>query len=132
MSKKVDIEGISAEISAALGGYSSRVRDVTKRNVDEVSSELVENLKRDSPVGSRTKKKYRDGWAKKEAFENANAKRVTVYNKTNGYLTSFLENGHKKARGGGRTRARPHIRANELKAIKDLERRTEQAVKNEA
>lgn len=132
MSKVVGIGKLSSQIAGELAKYNKRVRDRVKDIVDDVSTELAESVKRDSPVGSRTKKKYRNGWTATTAFENANTKRVVVHNKTNYQLTHLLEHGHDMGNKRGRARAFVHVQPNNAKAQKKLVKEIEQAVKNEA
>ena len=64
--------------------------------------------------------KYKKSWAVKTTKENANAMEVTVHSKRY-QLTHLLEFGHAK-RGGGRTRAFPHIAPAEQAGIEQLTR----------
>lgn len=120
---------ISAVIAEELQKYSEEVTDKVKQVVDDVAAELVENLKRDSPKrpGSGV---YAKSWTSKVEYEDRLMKKVRVYNSKRYQLTHLLEYGHAK-RGGGRVAGIPHIKPNEEKAIEELERRIEEAIKNE-
>ena len=120
---------ISAVIAEELQKYSEEVTDKVKQIVDDVSTELVENLKQDSPKrpGSGA---YAKSWTSKVEYEDNLIKRVRVYNSKHYQLTHLLEYGHAK-RGGGRVEGIPHIKPNEEKAIEELERRIEEAIKND-
>lgn len=132
MSKVVGIGSLSSEIVDNLTKYTDRVCNRVKNIVDDVSDELADNVKRDSPVGSRTKRKYRNGWTVTTAFENAREKRVVVHNKTNYQLTHLLENGHGMGNKRGRARAFVHIQPHRNRAKKKFLKEVEQAVKDEA
>lgn len=120
---------ISVVIAEELQKYSEEVTDKVKQIVDDVSTELVENLKQDSPKrpGSGA---YAKSWTSKVEYEDNLIKRVRVYNSKHYQLTHLLEYGHAK-RGGGRVAGIPHIKPNEEKAIEELERRIEEAIKND-
>lgn len=68
----------------------------------DLARQATTELKTTSPVGNRGR--YIKGWRHKKV-----GKRRVVYNKTDYQLTHLLEKGHAK-RGGGRTRAIPHIK----------------------
>ena len=72
--------------------------------------------------------KYKKSWAVKTTMENANAMEVTVHSRNRYQLAHLLEFGHAK-RGGGRTRAFPHIAPAEAAAAELLEREVEAALK---
>lgn len=119
------IDNIASVLADELQKYSDEVAEEAKQAVDDVSQELVENIKNDSPKKTG---KYAKGWTSKVEYEDKNNKRVRVYNKTDYQLTHLLEYGHAKA-GGGRVEGKAHIRPNEEKAIKQLEKKIEEAVK---
>lgn len=119
------VDAAVAEIVKALSDYDEEAREIIKKEIDRVAAELVEDLKRDSPdSGEARKKKYGKGWTQKTVYENTLEKRVKVYNKNAPSLTHLLERGHALRHGGrtvGSAGARPHIKANEEKAIESLE-----------
>ena len=119
------IDNIASVLADELQKYSDEVAEEAKQAGDDVSQELVENIKNDSPKKTG---KYAKGWTSKVEYEDKNNKRVRVYNKTDYQLTHLLEYGHAKA-GGGRVEGKAHIRPNEEKAIKQLEKKIEEAVK---
>ena len=80
----------------------------------------------DSPVKTG---RYKKGWKVKTEYEDAFKKSCRVYNSKRPQLTHLLEFGHAK-RGGGRTKAYPHIKKNEQKAQADLPKRIEEAIKH--
>ena len=72
--------------------------------------------------------KYKKSWAVKTTKENANAMEVTVHSKNRYQQAHLLEFVHAK-RGGGRTRAFPHIVPAEAAAAELLEQEVEKALK---
>ena len=85
--------------------------------------------KREVQAGAPVKTgKYKKSWAVKTTKENANAMEVTVHSRNRYRLAHLLEFGHAK-RGGGRTRAFPHIAPAEAAAAELLEKEVEKALK---
>ena len=121
-----NVDDLTAELMADLSQYTNEVSEAVKKAVDEVAKECKENIQADSPTKTG---KYKKGWKVKTTFEDTLQKRATVYNSTYGRLTHLLENGHALKRGG-RTRAFPHIKKNEQKAVIELEKRVKEAIKN--
>lgn len=119
------IDNIASVLADELSQYSEEVAEEVKQAVDDVSQELVENIKKDSPKKTG---KYAKGWTSKVEYESKTDKRIRVYNKTDYQLTHLLEYGHAK-QNGGRVEGKAHIRPNEEKAIKQLEKKIEEAVK---
>lgn len=123
MSKRVGIDNFASELVSLLKEYTDEVEEGMEKVKEKVAKEGAQTLKRTSPVGRRSRKKYRDGWR---------AKRVgtawVVHNATNYQLTHLLEKGH-ALRHGGRTRAFPHIAPAEEKVIKDFEKGLEKVIK---
>lgn len=119
----IKIDNIGSELAKLMQEYSSEVLNEVKAEVKKVARETVKELKETSPegVGSR-KGHYKDGWTSKTEVDTGTAISVRVHNKTKPGLTHLLEKGHAK-RGGGRTRAFPHIAEAEKKAIQEYESR---------
>jgi len=126
MARKSNPYDISAVIAEELQKYSEDVTNYVKQAVDDISAELVGNLKRDSPKQTG---EYAKSWTSKKEYEDKFVKRVRVYNSKHYQLTHLLEYGHAKI-NGGRVAAIPHIKPNEEKAIEELERRIEEAIQN--
>lgn len=129
-SRRCGPNDLSRVISEMLKEYSTAVCEKVKQSTDEVSKQLVSDIRRDSPYKT---KRYQRGWAVKPLFENQFGKRVLVCNKRSYQLTHLLEDSHQIVfRGGrvaGRTSPRPHIRPNEQKAEKELLERMKEDVK---
>lgn len=123
----VQIDDLSSAISKMLDEYCLDITEETKKNVDKVSKECNEEIKRhitfEQPTG-----KYVKAFRIKTSYEDKFNKRNTWY-VTNGQyrLTHLLENGHAKV-NGGRTRAFPHIKYGEELAKKRMEELTKEAV----
>ena len=120
MGKKIQASGLEQAIVQELQEYASICADDMKEIVDEVAMETVADLKQTSPKKSG---EYAKKWAQKLTEDKAVNRTRTVYVKKPDYRRShLLERGHAK-RGGGRTRAYPHVSPAERRAIRKLEER---------
>lgn len=117
------IDNLAKEINKQLQTYTNEVEKKVRRAEDKVTRDTASELKQTSPT-SPSGGRYADGWAKKRTEHG-----VVVYNKNRPSLTHLLEKGHAKV-SGGRTKAIPHIRPAEQRAIKDFEAAVEKAIKS--
>lgn len=113
----INVEQLAAQIAAGLTEYSDEITTKVKAAVESTSKETVSELKDTSP---RRTGAYAKDWTTKKAYEDSRSKRKTVYNKDHYQISHLLEYGHAK-RGGGRVEGRPHIKAAEERAKKQLE-----------
>lgn len=114
-----NINNLSSEIAEQVALYTREVKEEIEAAKQEVSKELVNNLKRDSPKKTGD---YQKGWRiKKDKKSNK------IHNKTDYQLTHLLEKGHAK-RNGGRVNPEVHIRPNEERAVKEFESRIKGAI----
>ena len=103
--------------------------DLATEDMKAAVKKAGKKAKSDVQAGALVKTgKYKKSWAVKTTKENANAIEVTVHSKNRYQLAHLLEFGHAK-RGGGRTRAFPHIATAEEAAAELLEREVEAALK---
>lgn len=119
MSKKIELKDFQKAIIDNLREYSNEVVAESKKQVQQVGKETVNQLKETSPKRSGD---YAKDWKMKKAFENANEIRVQVYNAHHYQLTHLLEYGHAK-KNGGRVEAIPHIRPAEQAAAEKLDKK---------
>lgn len=119
----INVNNLASEFQQILDGYTSDITQKTYVVVEEVGEETKKELGQSSPTGNRKKKKYKKSWKVKR-----NKKDHVVVHNTEYRLTHLLEKGHAK-RGGGRTRAFPHIKPAEQKAIQNLIAGIEQVVR---
>ncbi|KON86608.1 prophage pi2 protein 37 [Sporosarcina globispora] len=119
----VSIDNLTSEIIQHLRMYEQEVREEVEVSKEEVSKELVSQLKQ-HPSPKLTGD-YRKGWRAKRV-----GNKFIIHNKTDYRLTHLLENGHVMA-GGGRAEAIPHIRPAELEAISEFLRRIERAIEGQ-
>lgn len=112
----IKIDKLSDEIMKGLIEYKDLVADDVKSIVKKVGNDTKNEIKNNAPKRTGA---YKKSWSVTITKENSNALTVTVHSKNRYRLTHLLEKGHAK-RGGGRTKAIPHIGPAEEKAIKEL------------
>lgn len=124
----INISDLAEEVIRALEGYTERIAEEIPKVCEEVAKECVKELKQTSPKQSGN---YAKSWAYKKQVGGRNrAVTFVVHNKKHYRLTHLLEKGHAK-RGGGRTRAMPHIAQAESRAMALLGDKILEAIANE-
>ena len=121
---KLRLDGIEVAIGKELSGYQKSVTEIVKEACKETAEECLKDIKAASP---RKTGEYRRGWKLKEEANNALRVSYVIKNTTKPHLTHLLEKGHAK-RGGGRTKAVPHIAPAEESAVKQLESDIKKAI----
>ena len=111
-------DGLYDAIGRILDGYAEDVSESLDVAADQLTNELLEDIKADSPAHhgklrrkgkDRISGTYRRSWKRKRING-----RFVIYNTQYG-LTYLLENGHALKRGGrtiGKVTPHPHILAN--------------------
>ena len=119
------IDQMSHVIMEGLQEYADLATEDMKAAVKKAGNKAKSDVQAGAPVMTG---KYKKSWAVKTTKENANAMEVTVHSRNRYQLAHLLEFGHAK-RGGGRTRAFPHIAPAEAAAAELLEKEVEKALK---
>ena len=119
------VDQMAHVIMEGLQEYADLATEDMKAAVKKAGNKAKSDVQAGAPVRTG---KYKKSWAVKTTKENANAMEVTVHSKNRYQLAHLLEFGHAK-RGGGRTRAFPHIVSAEEAAAELLEREVEAALK---
>ena len=119
------IDQMAHVIMEGLQEYADLATEDMKAAVKKAGNKAKSDVQAGAPVMTG---KYKKSWVVKTTKENANAMEVTVHSKNRYQLAHLLEFGHAK-RGGGRTRAFPHIAPAEEAAAELLEREVEAALK---
>ena len=119
------IDQMSHVIMEGLQEYADLATEDMKAAVKKAGNKAKSDVQAGAPVMTG---KYKKSWVVKTTKENANAMEVTVHSRNRYQLAHLLEFGHAK-RGGGRTRAFPHIAPAEEAAAELLEREVEAALK---
>ena len=122
---RVRIDQMAHVIMEGLQEYADLATDDMKAAVKKAGDEAKKDVQAGAPVKSG---KYKKSWTVKTTKENSNSLEVTVHSRNRYQLAHLLEFGHAK-RGGGRTRAFPHIAPAEAKAAELLEKEVERALK---
>ena len=119
------VDQMAHVIMEGLQEYADLATEDMKAAVKKAGNKAKSDVQAGAPVRTG---KYKKSWAVKTTKENANAMEVTVHYKNRYQLAHLLEFGHAK-RGGGRTRAFPHIAPAEAAAAELLEQEVERALK---
>ncbi len=122
---RVKIDQMAHVIMEGLQEYADLATDDMKAAVKKAGNEAKKDVQDGAPVKSG---RYKKSWTVKTTKENSNSLEVTVHSKNRYQIAHLLEFGHAK-RGGGRTRAFPHIAPAEQKAAELLEKEVEAALK---
>lgn len=117
------VSQMATVIMEGLQDYADLATEDLKAAVKKAGNETKKDIQANAPEKTGA---YKKSWAVKTTRETSNAMEVTVYSRNRYQLAHLLEFGHAK-RGGGRTRAFPHIAPAEEKAAQTLEREVEAA-----
>lgn len=119
MAVKISYHDLGSEIVKQISGACSYASDVVDAAAEEVSEDIVKELKTISPELSG---KYKKSWDYKKIGYCS----YKVYNKKHYRLTHLLEKAH-ALRNGGRSKAIPHIAPTEKKYIGKFRKKVEEA-----
>ena len=124
-SDRVKIDGMAAAIMKGLEEYAEVATSDLKASVRKAGSNVRKDIQANAPKKTGA---YSKSWSVKTTKETSNTLELTVYSPKKYQLAHLLEFGHAK-RGGGRTKAQPHIATAEEAGIKKLEEEIERALK---
>ena len=123
----IQIGQLADAISKELTLYSEAITEGIKQVVDDVSEDLLQNTRAGAPEESG---KYKRAISIKTVYESPTERRKRWFVKAPRHtLPHLLEKPH-KTRNGGTSRAFPHIKENEEKAVKDFESKVEGVIKS--
>ena len=117
MRQTIRIEQLADTVMKGLENYAKLAADDLKADVQKAGKTVKQQIESTAPKKTG---KYAKSWAVKKTRETSDSIRVVVYSKRY-QLTHLLEFGH-AMRGGGRTRAFPHIAPAEQAGIEQLAR----------
>ena len=122
---RVKIDQMAHVIMEGLQEYADLATEDLKKAVKKAGDEAKKDIQNNAPVKTGA---YKKSWTVKTTKETSNAMEVVVHSRNRYQLAHLLEFGHAK-RGGGRTKAIPHIAPAEQRAAEILEREVEAALK---
>ena len=117
--RTIEPADFSDTMNELLDMYGAEVASVTAITADTVSKEARDRLKTAGTFEDRTGR-YRRGW-RATLRKSRLSVEARVYNQTDYRLTHLLEFGH-QMRGGGRSKAFPHIAEVNDWAIREFEK----------
>ena len=123
---RVKIDNMAAEIMKGLDEYAKLTTSDLKSAVRQAGTNVKKDIQANAPKKTGA---YSKSWSVKATKETSNSLELTVYSPKKYQLAHLLEFGHAK-RGGGRTKAQPHISPAEEAAIKQLESDIERALRS--
>ncbi len=113
------IADLSKEIEKELTLQMETSTKAVKQAIKETATEVKNDIAEHAPVGRSGR--YAKSWRTRKTGETLTSVTYTVYAGKDGYsLAHLLEFGHAK-RGGGRTRAKPHIKNAEERGALSVE-----------
>lgn len=113
----VTVDNLAEEIMKGLTEYKNLATADMKTAVRKAGRSVKKDIQANAPKKTGA---YSKSWTIKTTKETSESLELTVHSPKKYQLAHLLEKGHAK-RGGGRTKAIPHIAPAEEKAAKDLE-----------
>ena len=113
---RVKIDQMAHVIMDGLQEYADLATEDLKKAVKKAGDEAKKDIQVNAPVKTGA---YKKSWTVKTTKETSNAMEVVVHSRNRYQLAHLLEFGHAK-RGGGRTRAFPHIEPAEQAGMEQL------------
>ena len=123
---RVKIDQMAHVIMEGLQEYADLATDDLKKAVKKAGDQAKKDIQNNAPVKTGA---YKKSWTVKTTKETSNAMEVVVHSKNRYQLAHLLEFGHAK-RGGGRTKAIPHIAPAEEAAQEELMKDIERGLKS--
>ena len=124
----VTVDNLAAEIMKGLTEYKDLATADMKTAVRKAGKSVKKDIQANAPKKTGA---YSKSWTVKTTKETSESLELTVYSPKKYQLAHLLEKGHAK-RGGGRTKAIPHIAPAEEKGISQLERDIERDIRKES
>ena len=122
MGQTIRIDELADTVMKGLKEYAQLAADDLKEDVKKAGKTVKQQIESTAP---RKTGKYAKSWTVKKTRETSDSIQVVVHSKNRYQLAHLLEHGHAK-RGGGRTRAFPHIapaeQAGTEQLLKDIAR----------
>lgn len=113
----VSVDNLASEIMKGLMEYKDLATADMKTAVRKAGGTIKKDIQANAPKKTGA---YSKSWTVKTTKETSESLELTVCSPKKYQLAHLLEKGHAK-RGGGRTKAMPHIAPAEESAVKELE-----------
>ena len=120
----VKIDNVASEIMKGLTEYKDLATADMKTAVRKAGRTVKQDIQANAPKKTGA---YSKSWTVKTTKETSESLELTVCSPKKYQLAHLLEKGHAK-RGGGRTKAQPHIAPAEQNAVKQLESNIKRAL----
>ena len=126
MGRKVGVDGLSDAVMKELEDYAKVIDTDMREAVTKAGQTVRKDISASAPKRYGT---YSKSWSTKKTKQTSRSLEVTVYSRNRYQLAHLLEHGHAK-RGGGRTRAFPHIAPAEERGVQQLEEDIKRSLRN--
>lgn len=120
----VQIDNLASEVMKGLMEYKDLVTSDMKVAVRKAGRSVKKDIQANAPKKTGA---YSKSWKVSTTKETSESLELTVHSPKKYQLAHLLEKGHAK-RGGGRTKAVPHIAPAEKSAVKQLESDIKKAI----
>lgn len=120
----VQIDNLASEVMKGLMEYKDLVTSDMKVAVRKAGRSVKKDIQANAPKKTGA---YSKSWKVSTTKETSESLELTVHSPKKYQLTHLLEKGHAK-RGGGRTKAVPHIAPAKESAVKQLESDIKKAI----
>ena len=120
----VQIDKLASEVMKGLMEYKDLVTSDMKVAVRKAGRSVKKDIQANAPKKTGA---YSKSWKVSTTKETSESLELTVHSPKKYQLAHLLEKGHAK-RGGGRTKAVPHIASAEESAVKQLESDIKKAI----
>ena len=120
----VQIDNLASEVMKGLMEYKDLVTSDMKGAVRKAGRSVKKDIQANAPKKTGA---YSKSWKVSTTKETSESLELTVHSPKKYQLAHLLEKGHAK-RGGGRTKAVPHIAPAEESAAKQLESDIKKAI----
>lgn len=127
MDVKISPDKLAETIMKGMEEYAKVATEDMKEAVVKTAESVKNEVRENAPKKTGA---YKRSWSTKKTKETPTALEITVHSKNRYQLTHLLEKGHAK-RGGGRTRAFPHIGPAEEHGQEELVKNIEDALRKE-
>ena len=114
----VSVDEMGNAIQKEFEEYVEHTASEVKKIVKEVADDVKEEIQDHAPVDTGA---YKKSWTATKTEESSLGAQYTAHSVKHYRLTHLLEFGHAK-RGGGRTKAQPHIAKGESLAISEIKK----------